>query len=280
MHTKRNKTQNEKFILWPKNIGYILIIWSVVQTLLYQYFNLKWIALPWTPIAAIGILSLLLFSLKNKQIQRHRIQTEVLWKTIVRSSSTWNNFLQNNFNLNAETYEELKNRHLAWLVVLRYQLNKERDELALNESAKIQDELSRLISQSEMDYIAQHKNSAKQLVALQSKRIKELFDQGIIENQQYLTLLGHLADYYDLQLRCEKNNSYNANSILAKVSLLLVHLFILLLPFGLINEFQKLKPDYVLLTIPLCILISLFFIFTELHAQKANRLFEFKPKQL
>lgn len=278
MHTKSNKTPAEKFIFWPKHIGYVLIIWAIVQTVLFQYFNLKWIALPWFPVACIGLLSLLVFSLKNIQIQRRKTHTDLLWKTIVRSSSTWATFLQNNFPHNTTISQELKNKHQAWLVVLHYQLNQKQELSDANSSSKIQEELAQLLTSAEIDRILQQKNSAKQLIALQSQRIKELYDQEIISNTQYLNLLGHLADYYDLQLRCEKANNYSENTLLAKTSLFLVRLFILLLPIGLINEFQKMKPDYVLLTIPLCMLLSLFFIYTEQQAQKASKSLELEPK--
>ncbi|MEO4006004.1 hypothetical protein [Flavobacterium sp. CAU 1735] len=267
MYTKRNKTTSKKFVFWPKNIGYVLIFWAVIQTLLYFYLDLKWVALPLIPVAVIGLLSLLVFSLKNMQVQKHRSETDMLWNTIVRTSTTWATFLQNSFAVKTEIYQELKNRHQAWLIVLHNQLNSQKE----NETTCIRAELAPLISQNEIDYIFKQKNSAKQLMALQSHRIKELFDQEIIDNNQHLTLLGHLADYYELQLRCEKTNPHSDNSILATISLFLIQLFILLLPFGLINEFQKIKSDYVLLTIPLCILLSVFFIFTEQQAQKNQK---------
>ncbi len=267
MYTKRNKTTRNKFVFWPKNIGYLLIFWAVIQTLLYLYLDLKWIALPWIPVAIIGLLSLIVFSLKNIQVQKHRSETDMLWNTIIRTSTTWTTFLQNSFAIKTEIYQELKNRHQAWLIVLHNQLNLQRDA----ETATLKAELTPWIAQNEIDYISKQKNSAKQLMALQSHRVKELFDQGIIDNSQHLTLLGHLADYYELQLRCEKTNQHTHNSILATINLFLIQLFILLLPFGLINEFQKIKSDYVLLTIPLCILLSVFFIFTEQQAQKNQK---------
>lgn len=267
MYTKRNKTISKKFIFWPKNIGYVLIFWAVIQTLSYQYLDLKWITLQWIPVAIIGLLSLIVFSLKNIRIQKHRSETDMLWNTIVRTSTTWASFLQNSFAIKAEIYQELKNRHQAWLLVLQNQLNSQQE----NEILSLKTELEPLISQNEIDYICNQKNSAKQLMALQSHRVKELFDQGIIDNNQHLTLLGHLADYYELQLRCEKKNQHSDNSLLATISLILIQLFIILLPFGLINAFQKIKSDYVLLTIPLCLLLSVFFIFTEQQAQKNQK---------
>lgn len=53
MHTGSHYKISE-FLLWTRRDIYVLIILASIPTILFQVFDLKWIALPWVPVALVG----------------------------------------------------------------------------------------------------------------------------------------------------------------------------------------------------------------------------------
>jgi hypothetical protein len=53
MHTG-NQYKLREFILWTRHEIYGLTLLAALPTVLFQIFHIKWLALPWVPIALIG----------------------------------------------------------------------------------------------------------------------------------------------------------------------------------------------------------------------------------
>lgn len=268
----RMKTDNEKnvkeYFFWPEQISYTLVLWAVIPTLLYQYFNMKWIVIPWIPVALVGITTAIVVAMKNTQMQKRLADAGLIWNNIITQSTDWNTTVQHFIPKSNSAYKTLVHNQYAWIMLLRFQLKHNNNQPGPAAMQALKNELANYIAPERLNDILLQKNSAKQLIALQSVIIKELYNNQQITNQQYIEMLRKLADLYDLQQQCEKITNYTPNGFFSRINLVMIRLFIILLPFGLINEFRKLGSDFVLLTIPFCLLISCVFTLIERTAKK------------
>jgi ion channel-forming bestrophin family protein len=72
-----------------------------------------------------------------------------------------------------------------------------------------------------------------------------------------------LADLYDQQGKCERIKNFPYPRQFASINLFFIWLFVFLIPFGVLNEFSKLGPYFVWLTIPFSVIVS--WVFTSLE---------------
>jgi putative membrane protein len=187
---------------------------------------------------------------------------------------------------NGDRSRELIYRHFAWLTALRYQLrahrnwenahkvyNKEykRNYSIPEKETPLEHELKKYISQAELNSISSVNNKASQLMSLQSVTLKKFRDEGSLEEFRFLDMHGALREFSDHQGRSERIKNFPYPRQYATVNGLFVKLFCLLLPFGLLDEFDKLNDNVtgimqghmVWLVIPFSVLIS--WVFTSLE---------------
>ena len=111
------------------------------------------------------------------------------------------------------------------------------------------------------------KNAATHLIKNQGIQIKELLDTGKISEFDKQLLHGVLEELYNLQGMCERIKNTPFPRQYAYFSTLFTWIFILLLPFGLLNVFESelsklsydIHPWFIFLMIPLSVLISWIF---------------------
>ena len=80
-------------------------------------------------------------------------------------------------------------------------------------------------------------------MALQSKTLKELYDAQEIVVLQFVDFQRTIRDFFTQQGRSEQLKDSPYPRQYAIINTLLVHLFCLLLPFGLLKEFDKLNES-------------------------------------
>lgn len=115
------------------------------------------------------------------------------------------------------------------------------------------------------------KNKAVQLLGLQSKTIKELYDQGILDNFRFLEMHKLITTLYDHQGKSERIKNFPYPRQFATVSSMFVKLFCIMLPFSMLKDFDKLNENIggimqgqmVWLVIPFSMLIS--WVYTSLE---------------
>ena len=73
--------------------------------------------------------------------------------------------------------------------------------------------------------------------------LKSLLDTGALTIQAYLEMLKVLRDLHDQQSRCERIKNFPYPRQYAVVSALFVGIFCILLPFGLIGQFEQLNTE-------------------------------------
>ncbi|MCY0968055.1 bestrophin family protein [Chryseobacterium wangxinyae] len=284
MHSGKSYKISE-FLLWTRRNIYITLIISIVPVLLYQLAGFTWIAIPWTVVSLLGTATAFIVGFKNTQTYNRTWEARQIWGAILNSSRTFGT-MSRDFIDNSDVTKELVYRHFAWLTALRYAM---RDSRAWETSSKtynkeyqafydipereksIESELEKYISPDELKYILSTKNKAAQLLSLQSKTIKEIFVNKDIDSHQFVEMHRMVKEFYDHQGKSERIKNFPYPRQFASINSFFIKLFCILLPFGMLNEFDKLndsiegimKGQMVWLVIPFSVLIS--WVYTSLE---------------
>lgn len=288
MHTGSHYKISE-FLLWTRRDIYVLVILATIPTVLFQVFDLKWIAIPWVPVALVGTAAAFIVGFKNTQTYNRLWEARQIWGAIVNTSRSWGIMSRDFVKSDISDKEQLIYRHCAWLTALRFQLRKPQSWENSNKKhnieylkyykvpeweSKLEEELKKYLSEEEHTYLVGKKNRATQLIALQSKHIKSLRADGKIEHYEYVEMERRLADLYDHQGKCERIKNFPYPRQFASINLFFVWLLVLMLPFGMLNEFQKLGDHFVWLTIPFTVIVSWVFTSMEKVGEATENPFE------
>ncbi len=271
----------KEFIFWTRRNIYKGIIIATIPVILYQIVGLKWLVLPWAVVALLGTATAFTVGFKNTQTYNRSWEARQIWGSILNTSRMWAVMCRDFFN-DTETTKLLVYRHFAWLTALRYQMreskpwenggkkhNKEYKEfytIPENET-KLETELEKYLSAAELGKILNAKNKTVQLLAMQSKTIKKLLDEGKIDNLKFLEFEKMVKELYELQGKSERIKNFPYPRQFASSNTYFIRMFSILLPFGMLKEFDKLnesvdgimKGNMVWLVIPFAMLISWFF---------------------
>ena len=266
------------FLIWTRRDIYVLILLATIPTVLFQVFNLKFIAIPWTPVALVGTAAAFVVGFKNTQTYNRLWEARQIWGGIVNTSRTWGIMSKDFVKTDQADIQQLIYRHCAWLTALRFQLRKPQPWENTNKphfkeyrnyfnipewEGNLEAELKKYLNDAEFAYVLSKKNRATHLIALQSKHLKSLRTAGKIEHYEYVEMERRLADLYDHQGRCERIKNFPYPRQFASVNLFFIWLLVLILPFGMLNEFQKLGEGFAWLTIPFSVIVS--WVFTSLE---------------
>jgi ion channel-forming bestrophin family protein len=283
MHTGRSYKIWE-FLDWTRRELYILIVLGVLPVLAYQIGNLKWLGIPWTVVAMLGTATAFIVGFKNLQTYNRAWEARQIWGDIVSSSRAWGTMCRDFLN-NPDKSRELIYRHLAWLTALRHQMRESRAWESTSRSnveyrkfysipereTALESELVKYVPHAEAQRILATSNKATQIMGLQSKALKELFANQEIVVLQFVDMQRAVKDLFLQQGRSERIKDFPYPRQFATINSLFVKLFCLLLPFGLLREFDELnasvegvmKGNMIWLVIPFSVLIS--WIYTSLE---------------
>ncbi|MEZ0610401.1 bestrophin family protein [Fibrella sp. WM1] len=284
MHAGKSYRFSE-FLCWTRRTIYWLLGIGILPTVLYQVAGFKWLAIPWTVVALLGTATAFIVGFKNTQTYNRTWEARQIWGAILNSSRFWGTMCRD-FISDTSASKELIYRHFAWLTALRYQM---RDSRVWETSSKIynaeyqqfysipeketplQAELAKYLPPDELAYILTTKNRAAQLMSLQSKTTKQLFDNNQLDSYQFVEMQRMIKDFFDQQGRSERIKNFPYPRQFATINALFIKLFCILLPFGMLNEFDKLnngmtgimQGHMVWLVIPFSVLIS--WVYTSLE---------------
>lgn len=185
-------------------------------------------------------------------------------------------------------------RHFAWLTALRFQLRESRTWENMTQksneeylkyytiperTSNIENELKPFLSEVDYRYILQKKNRATQLSALQSKYLAALYRSGKINDFQWSLLQQSLTKFTDHQGKAERIKNFPYPRNFSSITTYLLFLFVLSVPFGLLNEFDKLGTKTILegfsvwLNIPFSMILTWVFITLDTVCESSmNRL--------
>lgn len=258
---------------------------GTIPTVLYQYFDLKWISVPWPVVALIGTATAFVVGFKNIQTYNRTWEARQIWGAAMSASRSWAMMCRDFIN-DAGKSREIIYRHLAWLTALRYQLRSYRSWETTGKSynteyrkfyvipekeTSLEKELLKYIANDELESIMSKTNKATQLLSLQSAALKNINSQGLLEDFRFLAMHTMLRELSGHQGKAERIKNFPYPRQYATINKLFVNLFCVLLPFALLGEFNNfndtvtgvLNGGMVWFVIPFSVLIS--WIYTSLE---------------
>lgn len=284
-----------------------LIAWAVLVTLLHEFTHTEWLHIPWLPLSIIATAVAFYIGFKNNSAYDRLWEARKIWGAIVNSSRMWGsnvkNYVTNQFNdatpvsdqeLKA-IHQNLLYRHIAWLYTLRSQLlipapwehisqskhirqqterRRKRFGIGLFDDGLIEDQLSALLGNQEMDAVINYQNTATQLIDRQGQALRELRAKNLIDDFRHMELQKILNDFYTQQGQCERIKKFPFPRQYGGVSVIFVGVFIFLLPFGLVSEFEKIGAYGAWLSVPFTALISWIYLVMELVGDYSENPFE------
>ena len=279
----------------------IFVFYSTLVVCLYYFFDFTWLKIPWVPLTLLGVALAFYVGFKNNSAYERTWEARKIWGGIVNSSRSWaamvTGFVTNEFASKKVSEEELKAihkrliyRHIAWLYRLKRQLRtlrswehnrriNKRYRLYIETLFPTEDpdkELQNFLNDEEVQRILSVQNGCTHLIHEQSKELKELKSRGLIDDFRHMELQNLLNEFYTLQGKSERIKNFPIPRVYASLSIYFVHLFIFLLPFGLLSAYADANiPEITIWSvIPFTALIGWIFWLMESAGDYAENPFE------
>ncbi len=259
---------------WTRRHIFLFLFLALIPVFLFDVVGLKWLHVPWLPLGALATAVAFIVGFKNNASYDRLWEARKIWGGIVNASRSWTIMVKdfiNNDHVKAPLSEtelsmvhrELVHRHVAWLTALRYQLRKDKPwEMHLKnkrsniefraaqfrvceDEIPIEEAIKPYISDAEYKELFAKGNQASQILGIQSKRLKELMNQGLIEDFRHMEMANMLVEFYTLQGKSERIKNFPYPRQFATLNYLFVWIFIILLPFGIMEGFESIG-DHIL----------------------------------
>lgn len=267
-----------EFLIWTRRELYVLLALGVVPVCLYELAQWRWLTVPWTVVALIGTATAFIVSFKNTQTYGRTVEAQQVWGGILNVSRAWG-LMSRDYLKDEQLARQLVDRHLAWVTVLRYQMRRQRawESTGRRTNAEYQRhycvpeqetaldaELARLLPRDEIAIVLASRNKATQLMSHQSRAIRGLFERGEIVINFFIEMEKVIKELLDHQGRSERIKNFPYPRQYAIINTFFIRFFCVLLPFGLLKEFDGLnamangwmKGHMVWLVIPFSVMIS------------------------
>lgn len=244
-----------EFAIWTRRSIYVLTVLSAIPTVLY-FLGWKFVSVPWQPIAILGTAVAFIVGFKNNASYSRLWEARQIYGAIINDSRSFGYILRDALSAkDPQKVKEMFHRHYAWLTALRFQLREPRtwenmgtaqyDEYSKKYEiperlTKIDDELKKYLSDTELQYILSKKNRATQLMASQSKEVAEAYARGDLNDFQWTQINQQLVKFTDDQGKAERIKNFPYPRNFSSITTYLLLLFILFVPFGLLKELDKL----------------------------------------
>jgi ion channel-forming bestrophin family protein len=289
MHTG-NSYKVAEFLVWTRRDIYLLVVLGTAPVLAYEIADLDWLGIPWTVVALLGTATAFIVGFKNVQTYNRTWEARQIWGDILSGSKAWG-VISRDFITNPSRSRELVHRHFAWLTALRYQMRVPRSWEAASRpnnseysrrysvperEVALEAELAKYLSADELTRVLEAHNRAAQLLGLQSSAVKGLYADEDIVVLQFVEMERVIREFFVLQGRSERIKDFPYPRQFATINRLFVRLFCVLLPFGLLREFDSLNEQVdgplqgrmVWFVIPFSVLIS--WLYTSLEQVGAS----------
>ncbi|HQQ94451.1 MAG TPA: bestrophin family ion channel [Bacteroidia bacterium] len=300
MHIGKGYTFKE-VILWTRRDIYFLLCLAAVPTTLFRLFHWQWLLLPWLPIALLGTAVAFVVGFKNNASYDRLWEARRIWGAITNYSRSWGIMVKDYVTSQhakskpseselRDIHRQLYNRHFAWLTALRYQLRENKSWEAINlqhnkeyrnrwfrveeQDNSMKDAIKPYMNEAEYNLVMSKSNKAAQILALQSEHLKKLLSQGLIEDFRHMELERVLVELYNQQGASERIKNFPYPRQYASLNNWFVHIFVALIPYGMIQEFDKLGDGYVWMTIPFSALSGWIFTTLERIGETSENPFE------
>ncbi len=287
-----------QLIAWTRGETLFLTGIAIVPALLINRLGWTWLTVPWVPVAMLGTASAFTVGFRNNATYGRMWEARQIWGGIVNATRAWgigvrDLILPAPHRDAAETlalHRRLLHSHIAWLTALRYQLREarpwetanRRDNAAFRarfftvpeHDGQLDARLLALLGAEEATALAGRPNRAAALLATQSAALAALAADGTLEPNRHVALYARLAELLDLQGRCERIKNFPYPRQFATLNYWFIRLFVVLVPFGMVQEFRRVDGTWVWMSIPLSVLVTWMFLALEKVGESTENPFE------
>ncbi|MFZ6053262.1 bestrophin family protein [Halocola ammonii] len=283
---------------WSKKYIFTFLVFDTAVVATFALANLEWLNLPWQPISLIGIAVAFYLGFKNNSSYERMWEARKIWGGIVNTSRSITvmarEYINGENSTSKPSDEELKktvrefvDRHIAWLQSLALELRKVqgwehtdkghqklREKFGTDYSEEKFQNLKKYLSEEEFNYILKKGNRSSHLLSLQTKHLMALRSAGTLEHFRHLQMQDQITELYTLQGKSERIKNFPFPRQYATVTYFFVVLFIILLPFGMINIFKDLPGYWIWVAIPFSVICSWVFWMMEMIGSTSENPFE------
>lgn len=243
-----------------------VIAYSLGIVILYQNFHVTRISIPIAVPALLGTIISLLLAFRSNQAYDRWWEARIIWGAIVNDSRTLSrqivSFVENPYEL--EEIEQFKvkfiKRQIAWCNALSQSLR----------GFSAHKGLERYLEKNELIYIKKQRNVTVALLELHAMDLKKALAEGWINEYQQIEIDKTITGLCNHMGGSERIKNTVFPVTYSKYINMSIHLFIMLLPFGLIEYFGYME-------VPLVVAIATFFLLVEKMAVHLQDPFENKP---
>jgi len=240
--------------------------YAVGIVILYENFHFTRISIPIAVPALLGTVISLLLAFRSNQAYDRWWEARIIWGGIVNDSRSLTRqilyFIDDPY-YSAEIQlfkERFVKRQIAWCFGLSQALRNDNPTKGLE----------RLMKKEELDFISKYKNVPMSILELHGRDIKMALKEGWINAYQQIELDRTLSSLCDRMGGSERIKNTVFPVTYSKYINMTIYLFIILLPFGLIEFFGYVE-------VPIVIAISAAFLLIEKMAIHLQDPFENKP---
>ncbi|MES2268801.1 MAG: bestrophin family ion channel [Bacteroidota bacterium] len=244
----------------------LVTVYSVLIAIMYNTFHFTRISIPIAVPTILGTVISLLLAFKSNQAYDRWWEARTLWGAIVNDTRSLTRQLLTFVDTPYAEHEQkafcekMAKRQIAWCYSLSHHLRKENPLQGLE----------RLLNEEDIEHLKRYDNVPMGLLELQAADLRSAYKLGWINEFQQVAIDETLTRFSNEMGGCEriKNTVFPATySVYIHLSVLL---FVLLLPFGLIEFFGVVE-------VPLVIAIASSFFLIENMAIHLQDPFENKP---
>ena len=304
---------------WTRRYIVVFVLLALIPVCLYVLLEWRWLHLPWLPIGLIGTALAFIIGFKNNACYGRLWEARKIYGGIVNESRLFatmlNDFISNEFASEPRAPEELQGlrkqlvlRHVAWMTSLRHALRVKKpwESLGFNVSdqeymqkfriqeyeVSLEDELEGYLEADEQAEILSKTNRAAACLNLQSRQLRQLREAGLMDDFRHIEFKNLLGELFTLQGKAERIKNFPYPRQFATLNLFFIWMFSILLPFGLVHEFDEigtsvaqdllehapvsglLAEHFVWLSIPFSVVISWIFFTMERVGDASENPFE------
>jgi len=238
----------------------VFTAYDLVICLLYEYAGVRWIDIPWQPVATLGTAVAFYIGFKSNGSYDRFWEGRQLWGTIVNVSRTWSirvfHFVEPQPGDRLPDTEEVRDLHhrllyrqVAWVNALRLHLRRETKE-------RWDTDVAPFLDPTEDADVRRMSNPPTHLLRQQSNELRQLHQRGLLTEFRHVALMDTIQDMFNAQGGCERIKNTPFPRQYAFFSYLFVWVFATVLPLGLLAEFSKMGPGHVWLMVPVAVLLS------------------------
>lgn len=252
--------KNFNLLIVISNIRNETLITLIVSSTIWflSINNIIEISLPWSIAAILGSALAIFIAFRNQSSYGRWWEARTIWGGIINNSRILARQIINNVDASVETgkikveegtvfKKELLYRQIAFAHALRIHLRKETDFGVLKD----------FISENEFADIVKRENKPNILLTNQGKRIKDGISKDYLGAFDNISIEPNMASFNNWQGACERIKNTPLPMNYQYFTKLFLYVFIFILPLSLLNDFEKLKVEY--LIVPVSFIISFVF---------------------